>query len=252
MGGSASAILREDANHVVEALVSKVEGLRGACLFGSVARGTASPRSDLDLIFVGVDSSLTRAELRDLLPPELGDLRLSLAYHTPETLDEYLRRWSRFAAHLRMEGEVLFDRRGELQTLISRELPVVTGEELRVQCSHLRNYRYPERFGNQFLFPLETLYRVGRCVAFVLLAERGELVYNAVEAFSRLALQHPERSEDIHAVRRVKPFYDLVTRRGEITSLPFEPVDCRVEVELARDAVGRLVGLSRDRDVVTN
>ncbi|MCA1690595.1 MAG: hypothetical protein LC720_09290, partial [Actinobacteria bacterium] len=54
----------------------------------------------------------------------------------------------------------------------------------------------------------------------------------------------PERAPDLSAVRRLKPFYDLATRRDAGASPPFEPTDCLDEVVAAREAVERLLALS--------
>jgi predicted nucleotidyltransferase len=248
MPTKASAALHADAERVAVSLRESVDGIEGVCLYGSVARGTAANKSDIDLIVLGSDPSLTRSQLRRGLPRDLRDLPMSLDYHTPTTLDRYLRNWSRFGAHLRTEGTVLFDLHGSLGNLLERDLPVSTVEELGVQRRHLSNYRHLERFGDQFLFPLAGLYRIGRTLAFVLLAERGELIYNANAAFALLAEHHPNRREEIGAVKRVKPFYDLVTQRGNSASLPFEPVGCAGEVTVTRDAIERLLALSQERN----
>lgn len=243
-----SSQLLERANRVSQALVLSVPDLLGVCLYGSVARGTATEASDIDILVVARDTDLTPSDVVCRLPTSLRAGPLSLACHTPDSLDRYLQRWSRFAAHLRREGRVLFERDATLTSRLEREAPISTREELRAQRRHLRNYEHPERFGNRFLFPLATLYRIGRATTFVILAERDILTFDADQAFNDLCDLHPNRVEDVNRIRRLKPFYDLVTRRGAAAKLPFEPIDCADELVQARQAIERLIALTRRRD----
>jgi predicted nucleotidyltransferase len=244
MAVSSPPALLDAADRISAALVASLPGLRGVCLFGSVARGTATAASDIDLLVVTDEPGRTASELKELVAAELGDVSVSLAAHTPESLRLYLGRWSRFAAHLRTEGKVIFDRDGGLGELLDRETAISTVAELDAQRRHLRNYDHPERFGNRCLFPLVSLYRIGRAVTFAVLAEREILIFDSEEAFVRLGRLAPERASDLNAVRRLRPFYDLVTRRDAGASPPFDPTDCLDELVAARDAVGRLLGLS--------
>ena len=244
MASSTSTALHTNAERVAEALRENVDGIEGVCLFGSVARGTARSESDIDLLVVGSDPTMTQSQLRRRLPDELGRMRMSLAYHTPDTLTRYLRRWSRFGAHLRREGEVLFDTSGALRRLLAEDVPISTQEELSAQRRHLDNFRHPGRFGDQFLFPLASLYRIGRTVVFALLAETGELSYDASVAFAHLGELYPDHRDEIETIQRLKPFYELVTGRGGAETLPFEPTGCSDEVVAARRAIDNLLSLS--------
>jgi predicted nucleotidyltransferase len=236
------------AIRIGDSLAEQFPSLLGICLFGSVARGTAGPRSDIDLLVLTSDPAPTVSQLRQRLPAHLQDVPLSLASHTPESLERYLERWPRFAAHLRREGKVLFDRGGALTSLLAREVPMSTHAELRAQRRHLSNYEEPERFGDRFLFALASLYRIGRAVTFALLAESGVLTFDAERAFDELSELRPERAQDVQAVRRLKPFYDVVTRRGSVSDVPFPPMGCADEVVAAREAVARLIALSPSHD----
>lgn len=244
----ASSQLLAHSDRISQSLVSSVPELLGICLFGSVARGTATQTSDIDLLVVTTNPGLTPSDIRRHLPVDLGQTPLSLACHTPESLERYLHRWSRFAAHLRREGKVLFERDAALSGLLAHEVPISTREELRAQRRHLRNYEHPERFGNRFLFPLASLYRIGRATTFAILAERAILRFDADQAFSDLSDLYPDRAADVRSIRRLKPFHDLVTRRGTDSALPFEPTDCVGEVVQARQAIERLLSLSRRQD----
>jgi predicted nucleotidyltransferase len=244
MAVSSPPALLDAADRISAALVASLPGLQGICLFGSVARGTATEASDIDLLVVTDEPGRTVSELKALVATELRDAPVSLAAHTPGSLDVYLGRWSRFAAHLRLEGKVIFDRDGRLGDLLGREMPISTRAELDALRRHLRNYDHPERFGTRFLFPLVGLYRIGRAVTFAVLAERGILIFDAEQAFAELGRLTPDRASDLTAVRRLKPFYDLATRRDAGASPPFEPTDCLDELVAAREAVARLLALS--------
>src|SRR5947209_18172916 len=155
--------------------LAAVRGVAGVLVFGSVARGQANAASDIDLLVLGTDHDLTPATLRNRLPNALQAAPISLSCHTPEGLEQYLRKWSRFATHLRREGRILYDPKGELERLLSMDIPVSTALEIEAQRRHLANYEHAERFGGRFLFPLAHLYRIGRATVFAILAKSGRL-----------------------------------------------------------------------------
>jgi hypothetical protein len=171
---------------------------------------------------------------------------IALVYHTEANLPRYLRRWSRFAAHLRQEAVILHDDGNRLRHILSVDTAVSTEIEVAVQRRHLANYNHLERFGGRYLFPLAKLHRIGRAVTFALLAEEGVLEFDRHRAFATLERLHPDRAADVDAVERLEPFAERVTLHGGGTPLPFDPVGCTDEVLHAREAVGRLLNLSRD------
>lgn len=234
---------RGQARAVAEVLAA-VPGVAGVCVFGSVARGHARVGSDIDLLVLGTRKRLTPSMLLRRLPVELRMVQLSLAYHTADSLDCYLRRWSRFGAHLRREGWILYDPCGELRRLLAVDIPVSTTEELAAQRSHLNNYAHIERFGGRFLLTLTHLYQIGRTVVFAILAEHGILEFDRGRAFRTVIELYPDCAADAAAVARLAPFYELATRRSRDSVLPFEPVGCEAEVVRAREAVVRLLALS--------
>lgn len=244
MSGAVLAEKRDQAKAASEALAA-VPGIEGVCVFGSVARGQADVGSDIDLLVVGTDERFSPSILRSRLPTELQVARISLTYHTTESLDRYLHRWSRFGAHLRQEGWILHDARGELRRALAADIPVSTTEELAVQRRRLANYVHLERFGGRFLFPLAHLHRIGRTVVFAILAEHGILEFDRGRAFKALSKLYPDRTADVATIARLVPFYERVTRRtGDDSSLPFDPVGCDAEVVRASDAIARLLALS--------
>src|SRR5579884_3517315 len=148
--------------------LSKVAWIEGACLFGSVARDDHDDTSDIDILVLGTESGRTPGEVRRQLRVDLRE-RVSISYYTAASLAVYLERWSRFAVHLRTEGEVLFDHSGRLRALLDQPRPLSTEFELRVQVEHLEALDHVERFGGLFLIPLARLYGIGRTVVFALL-----------------------------------------------------------------------------------
>src|SRR5215217_22904 len=98
--------LKERAADVTAELVSEFPQIKGVCLYGSVARGEAGPDSDLDLFVVGDDPTLTPSSIRRRLHLQKAHPRISIVYHTPQTLRRYLDTGSRFLLHLQLEGQV--------------------------------------------------------------------------------------------------------------------------------------------------
>jgi predicted nucleotidyltransferase len=246
-----SAELHERAQRVSDHLASSVPGVDGVCLYGSVARGEGHGASDIDLLVLGKSQQLSPSRLRAHLPADLREAPVTFLYHTPETLETYLHRWSRFGAHVRNEGLILFDPHGRLRSALNEDIPVSSREELLAQMRHLDNYDDLKRFGGKFLLPLAHLYSIGRTVVFALLAERGVLEFDQVRAMRQLERKLPEAKDDIRTIARLRPFQQRVGRRSH-THLPFSPNDCESEVATARDAVRRLIGRSQRLDVGTS
>lgn len=241
-----------EAERVSTHLAEAVPAVEAICLFGSVARGDERQGSDIDLLVLGSDPTLTVSRLRLALPERLSSGHLSVAYHTPDTLARHLTRWSRFGVHLKREGKILFDRHGLLKEVLDSESAVSTYEELRLQMLRLRSFDHLERFGGRFLFPLAHLYSIGRTVTFVLLAERDLFEFNQEHAFERLAGLTPERSTDIEEIARLRPFAELTTGQDAV-ALPFDFLhSASTHVAGTREAIRRLAGLSQHADDLTN
>ncbi len=101
---------------VPESILADIPGLErldALMVYGSQARGDAVETSDLDLLgLVQEPTTSTRS----------GDVHLS--YYTVEQLASGV--GTLFGAHLRRDGEVLFDKRGELLAALDRMGPVDT------------------------------------------------------------------------------------------------------------------------------
>lgn len=226
-------------------ILARVPGVTSVALFGSVARGDAKPQSDIDLIVLGTSEDLTSSGLRHQLPFELSDADISISYYTPESLDDYLRRWSRFGAHLRLEGRILHDTDGRLEGILAEERPISTDHEFATQRQHLQRYEHVDRFGGRLLFPLAHLYRIGRAAAFAAIAKTGHLEFDRREAFQLAVMLYPHLEPEFAAITELDPFYELVRAPDFSIDLPFEPIGSEAERRFvhARDCVARVVSI---------
>lgn len=232
--------LRDRATEVTEDLVTEFPEIRGVCLFGSVARGDADATSDIDLFIVGEDPKLTPSKIRRRLHLKNAHPKVSIVYHTPETLNRYVETGSRFLVHLQLEGKVLYDASGMLGRIQDRP-PLSTSirPEVEGQLKRLRLYEDPARFNGNFLFPLSHIFAIGKAITMAILAENEIYVFNREAAFDAFAARFPEASADIEILRRLAPFSSLVTRGSE-EDLPFSYHGCEVEVAEAIAAIRRL------------
>lgn len=237
--------MRDRAEEVTEILVERFPGLSGVCLYGSVARGEDGPDSDLDLLVVGEDPDLRPSVMRRALGGEEEGTRISIVYHTPGTLRRYLESGSRFLLHVQLEGEVLFDPSGLLGGL--KALPAVHGSsaaEIEGQLGRLALYDHPGRYNGNFLFPLSHIYAIGKAIVMAILCEEEIHEFDRERAFEAFARRFPGSRADIETVRRLRPFYSVVSK-GNRADLPFSHHDCAEEVEAAVDAVRRLAAHAR-------
>jgi predicted nucleotidyltransferase len=238
------ASLRDRAAEVTEELISEFPQVRGVCLFGSVARGDAEVGSDIDLFVVGEDPKLTPSAIRRRLRLKNAQPKVSIVYHTPETLDRYVRTGSRFLVHLQLEGEVLYDASGMLGK-IQRQPPLSTSirPEVEGQLKRLRIYEDPARFNGNFLFPLAHVFAIGKAIVMAILAENEVYEFNRDAALDAFAARFPAAQEDVETLRRLAPFSVLVSRGVEL-ELPFSYHESDAEVAEAIAAVKRLAKLA--------
>lgn len=247
-----SADLHVDAESAAAHLAAEIPAVEAVCLFGSVARGDDRATSDIDLLVLGRDRDLKARALSSALPERLLSDRLSIVYHTPETLAEHLHRRSRFRVHLQREAEILFDRHGMLRAALETTEPVNTFDEMQTYARSLASFDDLDRFGGRFLFALAHLYRVGRAVVLSLLAERGVFEFNQERAFALLADSLAEdAAADVKRIAQLRPFAEL-TSGHEVDPLPFDfDTDAGACAAAARDAIRRLIALSQHADELT-
>ena len=240
---------RRTAQQIADALAEGVPAVEAVCLFGSVARGDDDEWSDIDLLVVGTDARVTRRDLVATLPPRLRDTRLSLLYYTADDFDR-LRQHDLFVEHFRREGVVLYDRTGRLTDVLAdiHTAGTTLTAELERELEKLESYDDLSRFDQNLLFCLSHLYAIGKSVAILELAKDGVFEFNRERAFQALLGRRPEKAREIDAIVRLRPFYELVTRRKP-GPLPFSHRDGRREAEEAVGAIKSLAGApTRDDD----
>lgn len=218
----ASGQLETRAREIVTRLVGCVPSIEAACLFGSVARGEASPWSDIDLLLIGSERRVLPSVLIKCLRPSEREARISLSYRSADALVKDFEQGALFIEHLRREGRALYDRSGILGRLLSRPFTLKLNVEdaLADQLRMLKPYERPERFNGNFLFPLSHLYSIGKGVVMLGLGRAGTFEFNRERAFERFKQLHPEAAPQVEQIARLRPFYNLVTHRRP-EPLPF-------------------------------
>ena len=232
--------LQAEATAVVEALAERRD-ISAVLLYGSVARGEANDGSDIDLLVVGHHAGITSAKLRRALGLDTAGTRVSLVFHTPESLSDAFSQGSRFLVHIRREGVPLLDRDDILRELLSRPwMPMGIQAEIALELGRLEAYDRPEVFGGHLLFPLAHVYTIGKAIVMALLAEDGTFEFDRGRAFETFARRYPKRAEDAQLVQRLEPFRAATHR--SCRRLPFDPYGEDAPQELRRgvDAVRRL------------
>jgi len=237
--------LQERASGVAEDLVERFPGVQGVCLFGSVARGEAGPKSDVDLFVIGDDPDLTPSVIYRQLHLQKGEPKVSIVYHTPETLDRYIETGSRFLVHLQLEGEVLYDASGRLTELKHRPpLKTPIRAEVEGQLGRLALYDDPSRYNGNFLLALSHVFAIGKAIVMAVLSENEIFEFDRDRAFAAFARRFPKRRGDIEVLRELAPFYGVVSK-GIEQDLPFPYHDCEAELKEAIAAVRRIAKTAR-------
>lgn len=223
---------------ITDRLVGRFSSICAIILCGSVARGDADAFSDLDLVVIGSDDSLTAKELSRGITDRQH--RLSILYYTRQQFKQVLQQRPLFAIHLRTEGIVLFDRIGVQKTLAECWIsPAEIDEQIKLEADKLTIYAHSERFHNNFLFCLSHLYSIGKAIVMLQLARGGVLQFNRDAAFEQFATVNPELKADISKVTRLRPFYRLVNAR-QPEALPFSYHSAGSQMEEAVRAIQRL------------
>lgn len=235
-----NASLRDRADEVAGALIGEFPEVSGVCLYGSVARGDAGPDSDLDLLVVGKDPDLRPSLMRRALGASNTKPRVSIVYHTPDTLHRYIETGSRFLLHVQLEGEVLYDGSGVLKELKGRS-PIrgPIREEVNGQLRRLGLYENTDRYNGNFLFPLSHIYAIGKAILMAILSENEIYEFDRDRAFDAFVKRFPNSNADVGTLRRLAPFYTLVSK-GVEQELPFSYHHCDGKVDEAVAAVRHL------------
>jgi predicted nucleotidyltransferase len=98
-----------DAIRIAAAEVGRANGARLALLFGSYARGTATYRSDIDLIFVEETQDRFMDRLERYIDPLIDRLRtaVEVLVYTPEEFEQM--KQAAFVGRAVREGIVLYE-----------------------------------------------------------------------------------------------------------------------------------------------
>jgi hypothetical protein len=192
-----------------------VPGVDGIMVFGSVARGDADVRSDIDVLVVSRDADLGPAAVRAHLPRRLRRSRLAFTCVQPHRLRWMWQRGDVLAHHLFAEGQVLFDRDGALTALMTAEpqrsanLPT----QLAAVRAQLRAFDDLAVFRGELLFALSSIYALTKGVILADLVDNGATSFNRQAAFEIFSAKHPTLADDIRTLAELEPFYATVTRR---------------------------------------
>ena len=92
---TSSTGLSDASLSLIRTVLERHPGVSGAILFGSRAKGTASPASDVDLVLQGIADPLeaerVRSELEELPLPFRFDVKALTTIQNPELLDHIAR-----------------------------------------------------------------------------------------------------------------------------------------------------------------
>lgn len=195
-------------------------------VFGSVARGDDSAQSDLDLLIVVPGDEQVRSLRRDAATKELAR---ALVLSRRAMLDEVALRPS-FVAHLLDEGVVVRAGAGwgELREALVRAAtnPRLLDDEVRRRARAVEPFADAERFVNSPVTALSHLYGIARSLVIARLLQAGIREYRWQRAFDRYAELRPELGDDIHALKELRPYYDVARARPG-ARLPDRRIDAR-------------------------
>lgn len=233
--------LRREAEEIARQIVQSKRSVEGVCLFGSVARGDPTAWSDIDLLVLGSDPSLTPSKLLKGVPLRHRRTRISILYYTTEDFLEEYKEGALIVAHVHDEGVVLYDRTGLLRKILKDpfvpEIDIDKGIDIHLE--RLEPYEDTRAFNGNFLFCLAHLYSIGKSLVMLKLAERGVPEFNRERAFNSFADLYPEHKGELRILTRLRPFFNLVTRRHP-EPLPFSYHNADSEVLEAVQAIRAL------------
>lgn len=211
----------KQAERIADFLVTHGPALEGVLLYGSVARGSATEWSDIDLLVVGPRTDVRVSELLRKVRKNFPHDRVSLVYLATDQVEEYLSRGSRFLIHIRREGRILHDGSGILTAALSRPFePIPATEEIDLELERLQMYDDLSRYGDNYLFCLSHIYTLAKTIVMARLAEAGFYEFDRTRAFTAFGERWPEAKPALATIQELQPFYNLVSRRHP-QPLPF-------------------------------
>jgi predicted nucleotidyltransferase len=222
MVARASPQTRGDVLDLVGGLVEEVPGVRSAIVFGSWARGTATPGlSDIDVLLI-VEHRSRAVGVRQLAR-SLSDGQLSVLVHDTQSLGALARSdWS-FVEHLRREQLSVHGHVEELRGLHTR-LParVEIREQIAEHLPVALDLHEPERLAGRHLLAYGRLFAATKSAAILDGIAEGQPMFDRGLALSMLAARRPRLAEPLAQIGRLEPFW-LRMRRGEHVPVPWSP-----------------------------
>ena len=221
-------------------LLSRLAAIRGVVLFGSVARRTNDTDSDIDMLVVGVDRTITGRALLRGLPPHLAKRNLALQYMTETELARLFDFGPTFTEHLRREGVILYDENGNLRETMSSSPrhPISIDDQIRMHLGQLRLLGDWPVYNGNHLACLAQLYVIGRAVIILVLIKSGIVEFDHRAIFSTYKECYPDRGDDVGTVAELQAFSHLIVGRRE--ELPFSYRNAEHRARAALAAIQRL------------
>jgi predicted nucleotidyltransferase len=219
--------------HRVSALVEHVgsAGVLSIIIFGSVARGEADERSDLDVLIVVADNETRAAVLRSIREGPFRDL--SPLVLTRAALMTGLPIRPSFVAHLLDEGVSVYETPAwrDIEASLAKSVGDVDtlAAEVQQRTKELEPLAHPERFANSPVTAMSHLYGVARALVTARLLQLGIHEYSWQRIFDRYAELHPELISDLDAVKALRPYYECARGRpgAEVPTRTVDPEDLR-------------------------
>lgn len=215
--------MNTDSIAAMPAGLANTTGVIGVVLFGSFARGDATPTSDVDVLVIH-ERSVSVVALRELYAASIarGELahRVTPIFFTSNALRQEFGRHPSFAAHLRDEGVVLY--RTPALTEVEAILNSIQltsdslSRELITRMRPLRSLSKLNRFNGEFAPALANLFAVGRSVVTIKLLDAGVHEYSWRRIFEVYAELRPDMIEHIHRVEELRPFYEHLYNRSQL------------------------------------
>ncbi|WP_270886890.1 nucleotidyltransferase family protein [Pedococcus sp. 5OH_020] len=231
---------------ILEALAARLgasKDVLGVIVFGSLARGSDTPSSDVDLIVLlaeGTDRGPISSVLRKASADTPLANKLTPIYFTPSSLSRELAARPSFGGHLADEGVVLY--RTPALDALDEQMEALTPlnqraleEELQDRTRLLEKLGHLERMNGEFLPTLSQLYTLARSVIIVKLMQRGVRKYDWGEVFDAYSKIEPSLAGEIATLKNLRGYYEFVHDRG--ASAPDRRRADRAAVESAMDAV---------------
>jgi len=217
----------------VSALVHDVggAGVLSVIVFGSVARGEANERSDLDVLIVVEDNETRAAVLRSIREGPLREM--SPLVLTRDALMRGLPVRPSFVAHLLDEGVSVYETPAwrDIEANLAAAVDDVDAlaAEVERRTKELEPLAHPERFATSPVTAMSHLYGVARALITARLLQLGIHEYSWQRVFDRYAEIHPELISDLDAVKALRPYYECARGRpgAEVPTRAVAPEDLR-------------------------